>query len=428
MEKKRIPKRRFREFLEAGEWEETVFNDTFDTNVGNNTLSREQLDYNEGSIRNIHYGDVLINFPSVVDIEYEEIPRIMCEYEKHISKSQLLKNGDIVMADTAEDDTVGKAIEIEGIKDDYVVAGLHTIVCRPKHKVAQNYFGYAVNAPAYHKQLIPLMQGTKVTSINKSALGETIIRKSLEIEEQAKIGDFCRRLDALISLHQQKLSKLKDLKQAYLTEMFPAPGEKRPRRRFKGFSGDWEEVRLGDIGRCQSGIGFPDDEQGGRIGVPFYKVSDMNNIGNERIMTNANNYVTFEQIKNNAWHPIADVPAVIFAKVGAAVLLNRKRMVYQPFLIDNNTMAYKLGDRWNDEFCKSLFDTLNLPSLVQVGALPSYNAIDVENMQVYLPVFEKEQAKIGNFFHRFDTLIFFHRQRVSKLQSLKQAYLSELFV
>ena len=202
-----------------------------------------------------------------------------------------------------------------------------------------------------------------------------------------------------------------------------------PKRRFREFleAGEWEKNTLGDIGRCQSGIGFPDDEQGGRIGIPFYKVSDMNNMGNERVMTNANNYVTCEQIKNNAWHPITDVPAVIFAKVGAAVLLNRKRMVYQSFLIDNNTMAYKLGDRWNDEFCKSLFDTLNFPSLVQVGALPSYNANDVERMEVYLPVLAKEQQKIGDFCRRLDTLISLHQQKLSKLKELKQAYLTEMF-
>ena len=68
----------------------------------------------------------------------------------------------------------------------------------------------------------------------------------------------------------------------------------------------WEQRKLGDIGKARSGVGFPDAEQGGVTGIPFFKVSDMNLDGNENEMTVANNYVTAEQIAVHRWSPITE--------------------------------------------------------------------------------------------------------------------------
>ena len=173
----------------------------------------------------------------------------------------------------------------------------------------------------------------------------------------------------------------------------------------------WEQRKLGEIGKARSGVGFPDAEQGGRTGIPFFKVSDMNLDVNENEMTISNNYVTAEQIANHRWSPITEVPAIFFAKVGAAVLLNRKRLCRFPFLLDNNTMSYSLSPtKWDADFAKALFGTVDLTSLVQVGALPSYNAGDVESMEKYLPSL-LEQEQIGVFFKRLDHLITLHQRK-----------------
>ena len=158
----------------------------------------------------------------------------------------------------------------------------------------------------------------------------------------------------------------------------------------------WEQRKLGEVGKARSGVGFPDTEQGGSSGTPFFKVSDMNNDGNENEMNVANNYVTDAQIAARRWSPIEEVPAIFFAKVGAAVMLNRKRLCRFPFLLDNNTMAY-------------LFETVDLTTLVQVGALPSYNASDVEAMEIMLPEIP-EQRQIGAYFRQLDNLITLHQR------------------
>lgn len=145
--------------------------------------------------------------------------------------------------------------------------------------------------------------------------------------------------------------------------------------------------------------------------MPFYKVSDMNNYGNEQEMICANNYVTDEQIARKNWKPITEVPAVIFAKVGAAIMLNRKRLCRFPFLLDNNTMAYKFGEQWDTDFGKTLFEKIDLTELVQVGALPSYNATDVENLDIKMPADINEQITIGEFFANLDHLITLHQRK-----------------
>ena len=200
-----------------------------------------------------------------------------------------------------------------------------------------------------------------------------------------------------------------------------------PQLRFPEFTDDWEQRKLGDIGLARSGVGFPDAEQGGTEGIPFFKVSDMNNVGNENELVSANNYVSDEQIKRKRWNVITDVPAIFFAKVGAAVMLNRKRLVRFPFLLDNNTMAYIFDKKtWDCEFGKTLFETIDLTKLTQTGALPSYNASDVENIEIYLPNIEEQKA-IGAFFLQLDNLITLHQRKLDNLNSIKKSMLGKLF-
>lgn len=199
-----------------------------------------------------------------------------------------------------------------------------------------------------------------------------------------------------------------------------------PEIRFKGFKDDWKQRELGAIGETKSGVGFPDCEQGGDRGIPFLKVSDMNNLGNEHEMHNSNNYVTNKQILENKWKPIDKVPSIIFAKVGAAIMLNRKRLVREPFLIDNNTMAYIFDDSWEDYFGKTKFETIYLPKFAQVGALPSYNGNDIEAIKIYRPN-KLEQKNIGQFFQRIDNLITLHQRKYDQIVNFKKAMLKKMF-
>ncbi|QRQ06295.1 restriction endonuclease subunit S [Staphylococcus carnosus] len=137
--------------------------------------------------------------------------------------------------------------------------------------------------------------------------------------------------------------------------------------------------------------------------------------------------MSIEQIKQKKWKVIQNVPAIIFAKVGAAIMLNRKRMVLNPFLIDNNTMSYSFSNHWDTNFGYVVFQTLNLPKYAQVGALPSYNSKDIGIVQIRLPI-KEEQEKIGDFFSKLDENINKQSQKIDGLKLRKQGFLQKMFV
>nr|WP_233611016.1 restriction endonuclease subunit S [Lactococcus sp. S64] len=323
--------------------------------------------------------------------------------------------------ETSEDISRAAVVDKSGI-----LMGGDLNIIKPKSNLNSVFLAFTISNGSQQKELSKRAQGNSVVHLYNSELKKVnLLFPSLE--EQKIIGSFFIHLDHLITLHQRKLDKLKRLKQGYLQQLFPKNDKKVPRIRFANFEGDWKQCKLGEIGSIQSGIGFPDSEQGGREGTPFFKVSDMNNTGNEHEMKTANNYVSKEQLKRMRWKPNEGVPAVIFAKVGAAIMLNRKRIICTPFLNDNNTMTYVFDKSWNIDFGKTLFDTINLPRFAQIGALPSYNGSDIENIKVSISS-KNEQTQIGSFFKNLDNTITLHQSKLDKLKLLKQALLQKMFI
>ena len=198
------------------EWGNKSFANAF-APLNNNTFSRDMLAEN-GMVLNIHYGDILVKFGEVCDIQAMDIPKVNAEIDT--SKYDELQDGDIILADTAEDETVGKAIEIYHTGTSKVVSGLHTMACRPNDKYAPKYMGYYINSPTYHNQLLPFMQGIKVTSIGRKNIADTVIYYPADLEEQQKIADFLSAYDEAISNAKQELDKWKELKKGLLQQMF----------------------------------------------------------------------------------------------------------------------------------------------------------------------------------------------------------------
>jgi len=375
-----------------------------------------------------HYtdkGHLLIRNSDIKDgyFEFGENPIYLDEEFSEQNKSRMHQLGDVITVHTGD---IGTSAVIG--ENEVNSIGFATIVTRPNQEILDsNYFATYLNTDTHKQWAISMATGDGRSNYNLKDYTKLVVPIP-EIEEQKKIATCIVNLNSLITLHQRKCDETKRLKKYMLQKMFPQNGEKVPEIRFSGFTDDWEQRKLGDIGKARSGVGFPDAEQGGVTGIPFFKVSDMNLDGNENEMTVANNYVTAEQIAVHRWSPITELPAIFFAKVGAAVMLNRKRLCRFPFLLDNNTMAYSLSStKWDADFAKALFGTVDLTSLVQVGALPSYNARDVESMEIYLPSL-LEQEQIGGFFKQLDTLITLHQRELENLQNIKKFMLGKMFV
>lgn len=406
-----VPKRRFKEFESNGEWVKRKLTDFIELFSG--------LTYSPNDVRKS--GTLVLRSSNIKNGEIVDADNVFVTPAKATSEN--VKPGDIiVVVRNGSRSLIGKHARVKCEKPNTVIgafmAGMHT-----EHSLFVNAL---LDTPKFGEEIEKNM-GATINQITGTMFSEMEFIIPDELEQDI-IGEFFQTIDSLLSIHQHKLDKLKNLKKAYLSELFPAGGERVPKRRFPSFEGEWEQMLLGKIGKAQSGIGFPDSEQGGKVGIPFYKVSDMNNNGNEHEMVFANNYVTLEQMSQRGWKAIHDVPAIFFAKVGAAVLLNRKRLCRVPFLMDNNTMAFSLDtSKVDTNFAKTMFETVDLTSLVQIGALPSYNTRDVESISVLVPA-TKEQKQIGDFFHKLDNSISLQQQKLDKLNDLKKAYLNELFV
>lgn len=213
------PRIRFKGF--SGPWEKKTMVETFDFSVKHFNHSRDKLSSKQEQVATIHYGDILVKYGDIVIVGKDNIPFIISSRMEEY-KTAVLKDGDVIFADTAEDETSGKAVEIINIKNNCIVSGLHTIVARPKIKFAQCYCGYYFNTNTYHNQLVPLMQGIKVLSINKTSLEPTVIYYPKEFAEQQRIGEFFLKQDEAIHASADNINKLKTIKQALLEKMFAA--------------------------------------------------------------------------------------------------------------------------------------------------------------------------------------------------------------
>ena len=212
-----IPELRFKGVTDA--WEQRKLGEIFEY-LQNNTLSRDSLNYKNPNIKNIHYGDILVKFDEILDGSNKDIPYINSELDLSKFSKSLLRDGDIVFSDTAEDDAVGKAIELQNVSVPFILSGLHTIPCRPLIPFGKGYLGNFLNSDSYRMQLRPLVQGIKVSSISKSALKDTMIVYPKKLDEQEKIGGLFYHISKIITLHQRKLEMLKNVKKGLLQKMF----------------------------------------------------------------------------------------------------------------------------------------------------------------------------------------------------------------
>lgn len=427
-----IPALRFPDFANNGEWEKDAFENTF-LFLPNNTLSRAELNYENGSTKNVHYGDVLIKFGDCLDVQTNVLPFISDEAIADKLQRSRLQDGDVVIADTAEDETVGKCTEIFNISGENVVSGLHTIPVRPKKQFAIPYLGFYFNSDSYRKQLLPLMQGVKVMSISKTAISKTIVAYPNLLSEQCKIGSCLSSMDAYISATKAKLELLKTYKKGLMQKLFPAKGKQRPELRFKEFEieGQWVEKRLGKVAEVFQGYGFPEKLQGKTKGkYPFIKVSDISVTINKgsKYICNAVNYVDEEDLDVIKASPFP-IGTIIFAKIGEAIRLNRKVILKQESLIDNNVAGVKaIPDLSDDEFLYYIMLMINLVNYAG-GVVPAVKKTSIEEIEVLLPPdrYLLEQRKIADCLNSIDDMINQYTNKVALLELYKKGLMQQMF-
>lgn len=414
------PKIRFKGYED--DWEQRKLGNVL-LSLQNNTLSRANLSDESGIAKNVHYGDVLIKFGEVLDVRKEKLPMITDENVLSKYKASFLQNGDVIVADTAEDSTVGKCSEIAGLNDEVVLSGLHTIPYRPIEKFASGYLGYYLNSGAYHNQLIPLMQGIKVTSISKSAMQNTDIDYPKSQEEQGKIGAYFKSLDEMITLHQRKCEETKSLKKYMLQKMFPENGKCVPKIRFSGFSDDWEQRKVSEIGNIVTGS------------TPKTSISD--NYGGEFLFVSPadiqeNRYVdeTITTLTKKGFDQGRKIreKASLFVSIGSTI--GKVAQTSQESTTNQQINAVEPYDNFDDDFIFTSLENISgsIKAIASNQAVPIVNKTTFGETEIKVPSELAEQQKIGAYFRNLDHLITLHQHKCDELQKLKKFMLQNMFV
>lgn len=412
------PAIRFRGFTDA--WEQREFEKTFSL-LQNNTLSRAELSASAGVAANIHYGDVLIKFGEYLDMRKETFPWIEKQTDADKFRTSFLQDGDVVFADTAEDETAGKCCEIRNCGSMVIISGLHTIPCRPESKFASGYLGYYLNSTAFHEQLVPLMQGTKVVSISKAALKSTFVRYPSDDKEQQKIGTFFRKFDDLLALHQRKHEKLGSIKKALLEKMFPKNGTKFPEIRFSGFTDAWEQRKLGGVAQVYDGIHQTPIYQD--HGVMFLSVENILTMKSEKFISEEafkRDYKVFPQKGDILMTRIGDVGTPNVVETIDKLAYYVSLALLKPLQIDSYFLCNSIQSPLFQAGLKERTLTTAIPQKI--------NKEEIGKIVIIFPKATEEQQRIGLFFKSLDRLITLHQRELEKLRNIKKACLEKMFV
>lgn len=405
------------------EWELQTFEETFRM-LSNNTLPRAEMNNRRGTVRNVHYGDILTRFGEVLDCEKDEVPYLN-DGSLLMASAQVLQDGDVILADTAEDDTVGKATEVYGVGKGRMVAGLHTIPCRVKKgDFVPKWLGYYMNSPIYHNQVLPYVTGIKVSSISKTAISETLIAVP-PLEEQKAIVSALSEVDQLLVELKKVVSKLRDFKRGCLYLMFPQDGSDVPLMREPGYGEPWEQRKAADIAEYSKGNGYSKSDLT-EIGTPIILYG--------RLYTKYQFVIdevdTFAAPKeegavysqgNEVIIPASGETAEDIARASAVeksgILLGGDLNILRPFdFINPLFLALAIS---SGEPQKELAKRAQGKSVVHI-----HNS-DIQEVSVLYPT-RAEQDQIVSAFRTLDTLITLHQQKFDKYAQIKKAMMSEL--
>ena len=239
-----------------------------------------------------------------------------------------------------------------------------------------------------------------------------------EYDEQVKIGDYFESLDNLITLHQRKCDKIKELKSCMLQKMFPKKGEKAPEIRFPGFTDDWEQRKLYEIAEFNPKSELPET---------FEYVDLESVVGTEMV---SHRTETRETAPSRAQR-LAQTGDVFFQTVRPY-----QRNNYLFAKPDNNyvfstgyaQMRPKIDEKFlmcflqTDSFVKVVLDNCTGTSY------PAINSNDLSNLEIVMPASDDEQIRIGSFITNLDNLITLHQRKCDELKELKKGMLQKMFV
>lgn len=401
-----VPKLRFKEFCE--EWEEKRLGDIYEFKNG---LNKEKEFFGKGTPI-VNYMDVNKNTHL-----YKNTIKGRVQLTKKEIENYSAKKGDLFFTRTSETiDEIGYTAVLLDDIEDAVFSGF-ILRARPKNELIDFKFsGYCFMTREVRKEIIKKSSMTTRALTSGTSLKQVAFYLPL-LPEQTKIADFLSTVDDKIQNQQDKITHLENIKKGFMQKIFSR------KIRFKDDGGDefpeWEEKKLGDIVEVKSGKS-PNGLLDSKGEIPFFKVEQLNNSIKYQEKTP---YYIKKQDEN-----IIKLGSIIFPKRGAAILLNKIRILKQDSFMDTNLMTLTIkNNNYYNEFIyyKILVDDLS--KIADTTSIPQINNKHIEPYKIKVPSLP-EQTKIADFLSLFDEKIYIEKQTLEHLKDLKKGLLQQMFV
>ncbi|EGQ0359245.1 restriction endonuclease subunit S [Staphylococcus pseudintermedius] len=408
-EKQLVPKRRFKEF--EGEWKKKNFDEEIELYSG--------LTYSPNDVQ--QNGTFVLRSSNVQNGEIVSADDVYVDSE--VVNSSNVREGDIiVVVRNGSRSLIGKHAKIKKSMDKTVIGAFMTGV-----RSNQPYFINALLDTQNFKREIDKNLGATINQITNGMF------KSMNfiipsVKEQQKIGEFFKVLDERIANQKRKIAKVKALKSAYLTEMFPQEGETLPRRRFKGFEGKWELIKFKDIGNVKRGLTYKPSDVSTK-GVRVLRSSNIedNNfvLKQDDVFVNRNSIGIEYADNNNILITAANGSTKLIGKHAITKGLSQEKNVPGGFMliVETNVPNFLNASMYTDWYKKFLTVFVSGGN----GSIGNLSKGDLEEQGLLIPN-KQEQQKIGKFFNNLDNQIETEGKKLDKLQKMKEAYLEEMFV
>ena len=407
------PKLRFPQFRDSPAWIGKPMGEVYSFK-GNNSLSRDQLNYEHGSVKNIHYGDIHTKFSTLFDISKERVPFINpSESLDGFRPENDCVEGDMIFADASEDlADIGKSIEVVRLNGERVVSGQHTILSRPSDDSLVVGFGaYLFKSRYVRTQIQKESQGSKVLGISATRLTKIELPIPSTKPEQQKIAECLSSLDDLIGAESQKLDALKAHKKGLMQQLFPREGETLPRLRFPEFqnAGDWELRNLGKVAENLDNRRVPitsSDRVAGE--VPYYGASG--------IVDYVDGFIFDEDllcVSEDGANLVARTYPIAFPISGKT-------------WVNNHAHVLRFEDRCTQKFVEVYLNSIKLDDFITGMAQLKLNKAMLDSIPIPRPD-GPEQQRIASFLSSLDGLIAAQSDKLGALKTHKQGLMQQLF-
>ena len=420
MEKQNKPKLRFSSFTDS--WEQRKLSD-FGRATGGTSIESE---FSENGI----YKVISIGSYSEDNIYRDQGIRAL---DSDKTKDRVLNRGDLTMIlndKTSSGNIIGRVLLIE--ESGVYVYNQRTERIEVDHEKYDSAFIYEMlNAPAIRDKIIKQSQGNTQIYVNWPAVSMTDYYIP-RLDEQKKIGEYFLAIDNLVSLHQRKCDQFELVKKAMLQKMFPKEGESVPEIRFTGFTGPWEQRKLGDTVSLRGRIGFRGYTQADLVekgnGAITFSPADIDDAGNVSQVDNKYiSWMKYEESPEIKVQPgdILFTKTASIGKVGFVRYLKEKATINPQFALLTplkGTDGYFtfLAVR-TDMFMKQVRD------ITGGSSVPTMSQEKLKELTFMSPSLE-EQKKIGEFFENLDNLITLHQRKCNELKELKKGLLQQMFI